>query len=106
MNMNLILARCAGPLLILVGAHAHAGDGAALAKAESCMVCHAVDKPSVGPSFVAVAARYKADPEAVSKLTASVKAGSTGHWGATPMPPNAKVTDDDAKALATWILTH
>jgi cytochrome c len=33
-----------------------------------------------------------------------VKKGSVGVWGQVPMPPNASVKDEDAKALVTWIM--
>ena len=33
-----------------------------------------------------------------------VKKGGAGVWGQIPMPPNAAVSDGDAKALVEWIL--
>jgi cytochrome c len=33
-----------------------------------------------------------------------VKAGGSGVWGATPMPPNAHVKEDDIKTVVHWIL--
>lgn len=77
----------------------------ALAKAKNCMACHALDKKVVGPAYKDVAAKYKGDKGAVDKLAAKVKAGGSGVWGPTPMPPNA-VTDDEAKKLVAWILSQ
>ena len=77
----------------------------ALAKAKNCMACHAVDKKVVGPAYKDVAAKYKGDKGAVDKLAAKVKAGGSGVWGPTPMPPN-NVTDDEAKKLVNWILSQ
>ena len=77
----------------------------ALAKAKNCMSCHAVDKKLVGPSYKDVAAKYKGDAGAAEVLAAKVKAGGKGVWGQIPMPPN-NVTPEEAKKLATWVLTQ
>jgi cytochrome c len=70
-----------------------------------CSACHAVDKKIVGPAYQDVAAKYKGDKDAPAKLAQKVKAGGSGVWGQVPMPPNAAVPDDDAKALVIWILS-
>ncbi|MGE8490015.1 MAG: c-type cytochrome, partial [Paraburkholderia nemoris] len=31
--------------------------------------------------------------------------GSTGVWGAVPMPANTQLTPDQAATLASWVLT-
>ena len=36
-------------------------------------------------------------------MATSIVKGSTGKWGQIPMPPN-KVTEEEAKKLAGWIL--
>ena len=77
----------------------------ALAKAKNCMSCHAVDKKLVGPSYNDVAAKYKGDAGAAEALAAKVKAGGKGVWGQIPMPPN-NVTPEEAKKLATWVLSQ
>ncbi|UCV15417.1 c-type cytochrome [Quatrionicoccus australiensis] len=77
----------------------------ALAKAKNCMACHAIDKKLVGPAYKEVAAKYKGDKAAPAKLAAKVKAGGSGVWGPTPMPPN-NVTEDEAKKLVTWVLSQ
>ena len=71
----------------------------------NCQACHAVDKQLVGPAFKDIAAKYSGDAEAPAKLAQKVKSGSSGVWGATPMPPN-NVPDDDLKTLVTWILAR
>jgi cytochrome c len=70
-----------------------------------CAACHAIDKPVVGPAYSQVAAKYRGDKSAATKLEQKVKAGGSGVWGAVPMPPNATVPDADIKALVSWILT-
>ena len=91
--------------LAAMGAAAPAMANEALAKSKNCMACHAVDKKLVGPSYKDVAAKYAKDPAAVDKLASQIQNGGSGVWGAVPMPPNANVSADDSKALATWIMT-
>jgi cytochrome c len=68
------------------------------------MGCHAVERKMVGPAYKDVAAKYKGDKKAAEALAATIKAGGSGKWGPVPMPPN-NVTDDEAKKLASWVLS-
>ncbi|MCW3149784.1 c-type cytochrome [Stutzerimonas stutzeri] len=96
------------PLLALGGAlalqPALAQDGEALFKSKPCAACHSVDAKLVGPALKEVAAKNAGVDGASDTLAASIKNGSSGKWGPIPMPPNA-VTEEEAKALATWILS-
>ncbi|MCF8178478.1 MAG: c-type cytochrome [Sulfuritalea sp.] len=74
----------------------------ALAAKNGCLACHAIDKKMVGPAYQDIAKKYTASDEA--KLIANVKSGSKGVWGSIPMPPNARVSDEDIKTLVNWIL--
>lgn len=78
----------------------------ALATSKNCMACHSVDKKLVGPSFKDVAAKYAGQKDAVDKLATKIIKGGSGVWGPIPMPPNAQVSEDDAKKLATWVMTQ
>ncbi len=80
-------------------------DAAELAKKNACTACHATNSKLVGPSFTDIAAKYKDDATASSKLSAKIKAGGAGVWGATPMPPHANLSDPDLKALVQWSLS-
>ena len=95
----------AAVLTVACAPHAGAADAPALAKSNQCTVCHATESRQVGPSFKEIAAKYKDDAKAGDTLAASIKGGSSGKWGALPMPPNAAVGDADAHALAAWILS-
>jgi cytochrome c5 len=77
----------------------------AMMQKDGCAACHSVDKKIVGPAYQDVAAKYKGDKDAPTKLVQKVKAGGSGIWGSVPMPPNAQVPDADVKALVSWILT-
>ena len=95
-----------GCTLIASGAHAAVDEAKAkqLAQKYNCLACHSVDKKLVGPAYVDVAKKYKGDSGAEAKLTAKVKNGGSGVWGAIPMPPN-NVPDADVKTLVDWILS-
>ncbi|WP_322056892.1 c-type cytochrome [Paraburkholderia sp. J63] len=74
-----------------------------LATQHVCFGCHAVDRKLVGPAWRDVAARYAGKPGAAATLAAHIQNGSSGAWGAVPMPPNA-ISAGDAQTLAQWIL--
>ncbi|HEX9194135.1 MAG TPA: c-type cytochrome [Burkholderiales bacterium] len=83
-----------------------AADAEQLLKEKACLSCHIVDKKLVGPAYTEVAAKYKSRKDTEAYLVKKIKEGSTGVWGPVPMPPNATVSDEEAKTLAQWILTH
>ena len=66
-------------------------------KAKGCLGCHAMDKKKVGPAFKDVAAKYKADKSAESKLVAKLKDGK-GH-------PKVKADEADIKKLVEGVLS-
>ena len=76
-----------------------------LAKKNACTACHAVDKKIVGPAYQDVARKYAGQKDAEATLIKSIKAGGSGKWGPVPMPPQAALSDADAKTLAAWILS-
>jgi len=76
-----------------------------LAEKKNCLACHQVDKKLVGPSYKEVAAKYAGQKDAATKLAEKIQKGGTGVWGQIPMPANPQVNADEAKTLATWILT-
>ncbi len=96
-GLSLVAAVAATPAL---------ADTAALAQMKGCMACHQIAVKVVGPSYKEVAAKYKGDAGAVDALAAKVKAGGVGVWGQIPMPPNAHVSEAEAKQLVEWVLTH
>src|SRR5258708_40007613 len=82
-----------------------AADAERLLKEKACLSCHTLDKKLVGPAYKEVAAKYKSRNDAEAYLSKKIKEGSTGVWGAIPMPPNGTVADDEARTLAKYILT-
>ncbi|MCB1960737.1 MAG: c-type cytochrome [Rhodocyclaceae bacterium] len=82
-----------------------------LATKKACMGCHQLAMKVVGPAYKDVAAKYAGQADAVDKLTNSILKGSKGTWAAagkapeTSMMPANKVTPEEAKQLAEWVLT-
>ena len=69
-----------------------------LATKAGCMNCHAVDTKKMGPAFKDVAAKFKGNATAQADITAKLKSGK-GH-------PAVKASDDDLKAIVTWVLAQ
>jgi cytochrome c len=81
------------------GAAVDARAAEALAKKSGCFTCHAADKKLYGPSFKEIAARYKDDKNAETKLIDVIEKGGSGVWGPTPMPANSQIKDDASKTI-------
>jgi cytochrome c len=92
--------------LVLMGAafSSFAADGVAVARANACMGCHAVDRRLVGPSFKDIAAKYKGDAGAQAKLEKKVRDGGSGVWGAIPMPSHPGMSAGDIHDVVAWVL--
>ena len=83
-----------------------------LAQLNGCIECHTVTSTSIGPSWMAVAERYKEGPRAETRvlLINSVMNGSKGKWitwrGDDGMPPlGRRVVKKDVEELVDFILS-
>ena len=97
-------------VICVLPAFADAADApqslSALAAKQHCDECHAVQEVRIGPSFLAVALRYQADRAAAEeRLARKIINGGAGNWGNIPMVANERVSLEDARAIARWILT-
>jgi cytochrome c len=94
--------------LVLAGpaAAAPADQALALARANGCMACHGLVHKQVGPGFAQVAARYRDDPAALSRLAGRIRSGSVGTWGRVIMPRQSGVDEAQATLLADWVLSQ
>ncbi|HEV8508198.1 MAG TPA: PKD domain-containing protein, partial [Chitinophagaceae bacterium] len=79
--------------------------GLYLMNASDCKSCHILDKTSVGPSFMAVAEKYKSDPGAVHKLADKVISGGSGVWGEHAMAAHPNISQQDAETIVKYILS-
>lgn len=89
----------------MASASALADAGLDLAKSKNCLACHAVQNKVVGPAYKDVAAKFAGQKGAEDMLVQKVLKGSTGTWGAIPMPANPQVSDAEAHTLVKWILS-
>ena len=76
----------------------------ALVQRNSCTACHQPATRVVGPSWKQITEKYGDGKITAEQLAESIKRGSTGKWGATPMPSQAQVSDADLKTIAQWLL--
>ena len=76
----------------------------ALAQKYACVACHQPATKVVGPSWKDIRARYGEGQGAAAQLAAGIRAGSTGKWGAMPMPPQMQVPEADARVLGQWLV--
>jgi cytochrome c len=109
--MRLRLRLCLGLASIMVGptlaVAADPGQGLSpLAAKQHCDECHAVQEARIGPPFQAVALRYSAEgPAAQERLARKIINGGAGNWGNIPMVGNERVSLEDARAIARWVLS-
>lgn len=75
----------------------------ALLDANACTACHGVKNKIVGPGFNEILAKHKGKADLEAYLVGKIKAGGSGVYGSTPMPPQPQLKDEDAKAIAKWI---
>lgn len=86
-------------------------DALALAKKNNCLVCHAIDKKLVGPAWKEVAAKYRGDASAESRLVNKIAKGGVNTiasggvvWGSMPMPAHPQISEADRRTLAKFVL--
>lgn len=75
----------------------------ALIQSDSCTSCHGVTNKIVGPAFQDVARKYAGRSDGVEYLAEKIRNGGQGVWGPISMPPQAQVTQAEAKAIAQWL---
>jgi cytochrome c len=88
---------------LIVAASALAADIPAAGKAK-CGSCHSIDKKMVGPSYNDIAAKYKGDKDAVSKLEANIAKGGSFDWKLGKMPAKGMGANEaEIKSMAEYI---
>lgn len=81
------------------------GGGAKLVEDARCYACHEMSEPSLGPPYVAIAARHAPRRDVMTEVLAlKIVHGGGGNWGIVPMVPNQWVSIEQARAMAAWIL--
>ena len=77
-------------------------DVSGILSKNACSACHGIDNKIVGPAFKEIATKQGSMADAVGYLTAKIKSGGSGIYGAIPMPAQS-LSDADAKKVALWI---
>jgi len=97
-----ILITYATVVLVLSGS-ALATDLPDYAK-KKCGTCHSVDKKGIGPSYMAIAEKYKGDGDAAGKIAANITKGGALGWNMGKMPPKGiGANPDQIKEMAEYI---
>jgi len=78
--------------------------GLALVGKSDCLTCHKVNEKNIGPSYRDVAAKYENTDENIKMLAGKIIKGGSGVWGAIPMTPHPTLSQEDAEALAKYVL--
>ena len=71
----------------------------------ACTACHGMTRKIVGPGFSEIASKYQGRADAHAYLSKKIKEGGQGVWGATPMPPQAGLKENEADEIARWLAT-
>ncbi|NKI32704.1 ThuA domain-containing protein [Croceivirga thetidis] len=77
--------------------------GEALAKSMDCKSCHKANEASIGPSYLAIAEKYKNESGAENYLISKIMNGGSGVWGEVVMPAHPNVSQLEARQLAQYI---
>lgn len=91
--------------------HQVAGQSTAFAIGKSiigeldCGGCHVEQEQSIGPSYQAIADRYRKDTDAVDYLSGKIISGGGGVWGEQAMSAHPDLSESDAKQMADYILS-
>lgn len=90
---------------LVASSAAQADHSMDLAKKSGCLGCHAIDRTIVGPSWKAVANKYRAEPKAEQILITSIYQGSQGKWGnKVHMKAQKNIAEADVRELVQYIL--
>jgi cytochrome c len=78
--------------------------GLALVGKSDCLTCHKINEKNIGPAYADIAAKYENTDENIKMLAGKIIKGGSGNWGAIPMTPHPGLSQDDAEALAKYVL--
>jgi len=83
-------------------AFARLPEGEQLARQQQCFACHDIERQKVGPTFTAIAQRYKS----ADVIEEGIRNGSRGRWetSRSPMPSRKDLNATQLELLSTWIL--
>lgn len=82
-----------------------AAKGLELISKSDCFTCHKLNETGIGPSYAAVAAKYKTiNPASMDSMVHQIINGGVGKWGTVPMAPHM-VTKENAQLMVHYIMS-
>ena len=69
-----------------------------------CITCHKIDEKNIGPAWKDVAVKYAGQDTAIKYLSHKIINGGSGVWGEVPMAAHPTMSQEDAEALAKYVL--
>jgi cytochrome c len=82
-----------------------ASNGEKLIAKIYCVCCHKLDKKIVGTAYLDIAKKYSLNDKNINYLSAKIIKGGSGVWGSIPMAAHPSLKKEDAKTIATYILS-
>ena len=83
-----------------------AAKGLTLVAKSDCFTCHKLNESSIGPSYAAIATKYKTiTTESMDSMVLQISKGGSGRWGYVPMPPHPAVSKEDAELMVHYIMS-
>jgi len=81
--------------------------GLDLVAKSDCFTCHKLTETSIGPSYSAVAAKYRPmnPAAAIDSMVHQIIHGGSGKWGNVPMTPHPLISKEDAQSMAHYIMS-
>lgn len=79
--------------------------GLTLVAQSDCLTCHKIEDQSTGPAYRVIAAKYPNDAATVDMLAGKIIQGGSGNWGQVPMTPHPQLSKEDAKLMATYVMS-
>ncbi len=77
--------------------------GKSLTQSMDCKACHKESEPSLGPSYIEVAEKYKNDSNFMKYIQNKIATGGAGVWGEVVMPAHPNITTSESRQIATYI---
>jgi cytochrome c len=79
--------------------------GRRMVEAATCLSCHQLEKKSIGPTYMAVAQKYRNDSTAMTRLVRKIRGGGSGVWGEVTMPGHPQLSETQASQMVGYILS-
>ena len=79
-------------------------NGKHLVETSDCKTCHNLENVSIGPSYNAIAERYKGK-NVTAELAGKIISGGNGKWGKNMMAAHPQHTKAEAEKMAEYILS-